>query len=1519
MHDLSVASASRQLLRWSAPATLRLRTSTRGDKVSSDGLWQQADQDATANTPEVQMSPSSATRVRLNRDALARLLAQVPMEFTERVKDAVEMTLPMPDGTFKRFSIVESPIMEPALAAKFPNIKTYSGRGIDDPSASARFDWTPAGFHAMVLSTTDTVFVDPQALGDTTNYNSYFKHDRRMSDTPLQSRVQPGKSESNAISTEGAPIEPALLPPNGTMLRTYRIAVAATFEYTQAAGGTVAAGLARITTTMNRINGIFERELAVRMVLVANEDKIIYTTNQQPYTNDSADAQLNQNQTNLDQVIGKDNYDIGHVFSTASGGVGRNNSVCRDGAKAKGSSGSANPTGNSFDVDLASQEIAHQFGTGHTFNGTAGNCSGNNRSARSAYEPGSGSTIGSYVGICGEQNLQRRADDYFHVKDLEIMLEYVGGDGNCGTQTPTNNNPPTVNAGPDFTIPKGTAFTLTATGNDQDPGDNAKLTYAWEEYDLGKASPPDNDADGEPRPIFRTFLPTTSSSRTFPRIDRLLANPAQPPTTYACGSQTCLTGEVLPSIARVMNFQVTARDTRGGAVSAAMKLTIDGSSGPFLVTSPAAAAEWLPGSTQTVTWNVANTNNAPINLANVRISLSTDGGVSFPTVLAASVPNNGTANITAPNVTAPSSRVKVEAIGNVFFSISPNVAIRPPCPAITIAPNGLPAAPLQVQYDQTVTATGGNGVVSFSVSAGALPRAVTLNAATGQISGPPQDAGNFNFTITATDAQGCTGNRAFTISVQPQANVDDTGTTAGAPAGPISPGNGKNLQKESAAISVNFPVRLSGPSNQTVSVHYATVDGTAKAGINYQPVSGTLTFPPGVTTEYITVIVLGVTPGKPREKFMLDLSAPDHVLIEDAEGECHILEDDLADCAAITVNPSTLAAGQLGVAYSQNLTASGGNGQIIGFELTGNSLPEGLTLDDTGHIFGTPKVAGGFNLKLSAFDSSFCIGSRNYTITIGDPAAVITGFSPASGRVGTTVRLAGRPFTGTTAVRFNGQAASFVINSNSEITAYVPPGARTGPISVTTSTGTASSAGNFTVINSAPIANGATLVTKKNTAIAGTLSATNPDLNPLIFRLVALKDRGKGVPVIVNPATGDFTYTPDQNFVGIDTFLFSVFDANGESNVAKVTVMVTSGQSPLITGQVTTNNGAPLAGVTMSLKGPNPRHTVTDVNGFFSFDKVDNLGIQSVQPRLANFTFSPGVRAFFFAGDVTDVNFAGTENPVETTNAIDTTEFFVRQQYLDFLHREPDQSGFDFWDTSITSCGADQSCIEAKRINLSAAFFLSIEFQQTGYLVERMYKAAYGSATGTSTIGGAHQLAVPIVRLDDFLLDGELISDGLIVGQTGWETVLENNKQSFAAEFVQRPRFKTAFAASMTPAQFVDGLFANAAVTPSPSDRQTAIYEFGSATNSSDLAARARALRRVAENSILSQQEFNRAFVLMEYFGYLDRNPNEAPDSDYSGFDFWLTKLNAFNGNFQNAGMIKAFLSSTEYRHRFGP
>ena len=277
------------------------------------------------------------------------------------------------------------------------------------------------------------------------------------------------------------------------------------------------------------------------------------------------------------------------------------------------------------------------------------------------------------------------------------------------------------------------------------------------------------------------------------------------------------------------------------------------------------------------------------------------------------------------------------------------------------------------------------------------------------------------------------------------------------------------------------------------------------------------------------------------------------------------------------------------------------------------------------------------------------------------------------------------------------------------------------------------------------------------------------------------------------------------------------------------------------------------------------------------------------------------------------------DNPTEpATNVIDDPRIYVCQHYHDFLNRQPDQSGWDFWTNEITSCGADQQCIDLKRLNVSAAFYLSIEFQQTGYLVERIYKAAYGDINGGSSFNGAHQLPVPTVRFNEFMPDTQGIGQGVIVGQTGWEIVLENNKQSYAARFVQSSRFTTAFPTSMSPAQFVDKLNQNAGGVLSAGERTTLIALFGSAVDTTNSTARGQALRQVAEDPDLNSAEFNRAFVLMQYIGYLRRNPNDPPDTDYTGYDFWLSKLNQFNGNFVNAEMVKAFISSIEYRQRFG-
>jgi len=260
-------------------------------------------------------------------------------------------------------------------------------------------------------------------------------------------------------------------------------------------------------------------------------------------------------------------------------------------------------------------------------------------------------------------------------------------------------------------------------------------------------------------------------------------------------------------------------------------------------------------------------------------------------------------------------------------------------------------------------------------------------------------------------------------------------------------------------------------------------------------------------------------------------------------------------------------------------------------------------------------------------------------------------------------------------------------------------------------------------------------------------------------------------------------------------------------------------------------------------------------------------------------------------------------------NKIDDPQFFVAQHYRDFLNREPDAEGLAYWVNDIESCGIDAHCIEVKRINVSAAFFLSIEFQETGFLVYRFYKAAYGNLPGAP---------VP-VRFNELLSDMQLIGQDVIVGVGDWALKLEANKKAYATQFGARPSLATALPTSLSPAQFVDALYANAGVaTPPPSERTAAINEFGGAANTADTAARGRALRRVAENATLGQQETNRAFVLMQYFGYLRRNPNDAPDTNYDGYTFWLTKLNDFNGNFVNAEMVKAFLDSIEYRKRFG-
>lgn len=390
---------------------------------------------------------------------------------------------------------------------------------------------------------------------------------------------------------------------------------------------------------------------------------------------------------------------------------------------------------------------------------------------------------------------------------------------------------------------------------------------------------------------------------------------------------------------------------------------------------------------------------------------------------------------------------------------------------------------------------------------------------------------------------------------------------------------------------------------------------------------------------------------------------------------------------------------------------------------------------------------------------------------------------------------------------------------------------------------------------------------------------------------------------------GSGTYDSDPMTINSGVVITATAtDSNGntsEFSPCKSTATPTA-TNATVSGQVVDINGHPIEGATVRMSGTQNRLTITDALGNYHFDNVETNGLYVVTPSRANFIFNPSQRSFSQLGAHTEATFTGAASG-GTLNPLDTTEYFVRQQYLDFLGREPDESGFNFWVNNIESCSNDVGCREVKRIDTSAAFFLSIEFQQTGYLVYRTYQAAYDDLPNTP---------VPI-RLGEFKPDTQQISNGVVVLQDGWQKKIEDNKQAFFAAFVKRSRFTLALPTTLTPTEFVDRLFANAHVPLTDSDHTAAIAEFGAAADSSDNAARARALRRAAENSTLTRQQFNQAFVLMEYFGYLRRDPNSGQDIDFAGYNFWLDKLNRFNGNFQNAEMVKAFLSSIEYRARF--
>ncbi|HZS10468.1 MAG TPA: M12 family metallo-peptidase [Blastocatellia bacterium] len=760
------------------PERLRARAATpQTAGASPDGIWQTLGRGVVPGQKDL---TATAHVMRLNRDALARALDLAPREFTaEAARHQARLMLPMPDGSYARFSIEASSVMEPGLAARFPEVRSYRGQGLDDPALSMRCDLSPRGFHVTVLH--GAQFISIQPANPTVAADVYVSQAGAAQEGTAQCltteihKIKPSPAESPAAAPNVAV---------GPTLRNYRIAIAATWEYCNAyGGGTVSGTVASLNTWLNAANVVYERELAVHLNLV-NDTDVLYTTDRlftaltDPYDNSNPATMLDQVRPDLRDHVGEANYDVGHVLGqivgTGGSGISFVGVVCDNTdfsnlgpIKGGGATLVGGAIGNNTALGVWVHELGHQFGADHSFNGTLGNCAPPSRNNATAWETGSGSTIMAYSGICGADNITSTRDMRFHSGSYAQMTGYITSSGTCFTSTPTGNSAPTVNGGPDYTIPKQTPFTLTATASDPNASDVPNLTYTWDQVDSGGSQFPQNgtaasyndagDPPGTTRPIFRSFPASSSPSRTFPSLTYILNNANDPPDTVN-GFQTA---EELPRVGRTLNFRVMVRDNRmggGGVNDDTVVLTVSNTAGPFVVTAPNTAVNWTGGTQQTVTWNV---NGTDALAASVKITLSTDGGMTFPTTILGSTPNDGSENITVPNVGTTQARIRIEAVGNIFFDISDaNFTITQTTSTLRIDSVTPPAG--RISGGQQIRLTGAFANL-MSVSVGGVSATWSYSNGTSEITvtTPAHAVGAVNIVLTPMSGGAYTKTNAF--------------------------------------------------------------------------------------------------------------------------------------------------------------------------------------------------------------------------------------------------------------------------------------------------------------------------------------------------------------------------------------------------------------------------------------------------------------------------------------------------------------------------------------------------------------------------------------------------------------------------------------------------------------------------------------------------------------------------------------------------------------------------------------
>ncbi len=732
--------------------------------AQTSNLWTHSSRNLGKAVVENKASIKNPKLFELNIDGLKAALKKAPSKMAYGEKSETIISFPNADGIFENFKVSEYSNFDPALAAKYPDIKSYVGQSLEDASNTIYFSVSPLGLSSMeIFGDRSATFIEPYTK-DNSTYVVYRKSDKKDDLNKFECTVldvaQKGISSSSTM----------LARPNAddAKLRTFRLALSCTGEYATYFGGTKAQALAAMNNTMTRVNGVFEKDFAARMVLIANNDAVIYTNaSTDPYSAASSMSSWNsQLQSTLTSVIGDANYDIGHLFGASGGGgnAGCIGCICASG-KGSGFTSPADgiPSGDNFDIDYVAHEMGHQFGGNHTF-------SHNNESSGANMETGSGSTIMGYAGITS-QDVQPHSDAFFHAISIQQITNNIKAK-TCPTLTATGNSIPTANAGLDYTIPKGTPFMLTGSATDAN-GD--ALTYIWEQMDVASTSQTGTSSAASATktsgPTFRSWTPAVTPVRYFPRMQSVLAG-----ATTTAGTE--ITVEAIPSVARTLNFRFTVRDNRAGGSgnnSDDAIVTVNGTAGPFSVSSQNTAVSYTGGTSQTVTWAVAGTTANGVNAANVDILWSTDNGNTWTTLLSAT-PNDGTEAVTIPNAATTTGRIMIKGSNHIFFDVNnANITvtagtsdtIAPSAP--TLSASGTTQTTTNLSWSgatDNVAVTGydvyRNGVLLSSTAS-------TTYAVTGLT-----PSTTYSFYVKAKDAAGNISANSNTVTVTTLANVSDT-------------------------------------------------------------------------------------------------------------------------------------------------------------------------------------------------------------------------------------------------------------------------------------------------------------------------------------------------------------------------------------------------------------------------------------------------------------------------------------------------------------------------------------------------------------------------------------------------------------------------------------------------------------------------------------------------------------------------------------------------------------------------